>query len=556
MRAFLFSVLYCGAALAQTATAPKFIAADVHITPPSSFMPMVRGPFFGDDRYEIHDATLVDLIHAAYGVDPDRIYGGPSWVDFDRFDVVARVPKGSTPASHKLMLQALLAERFGLTTRNDTKPLPAYKLTVAKPGKLQEANGGETGCNFKVENMGPPPPPPPSGSGEPRPAIRIPILSYTCHGTTMAALAETLAGAPGANGYFDNKPMVDQTGLEGAFDFTLRYTPKLPEGLVALGDAMPLFQSLEGQLGLKAELTTVPMPVIVVESAIEKPTPNSPDVSKSLPPAPSEFDVAEIKPSPPGSQGRGGQPEIRNGRVMVPNMTLQNLVGLAWDLSPNEEITGMPKWFNTDRFDLIAQAPEGVAVGNLTPGNGRSMSINIDALRPMLRSLLIERFQMQVHMEDRPTNTWILTAPKPKLQPADPKGRTKWTNNSAPQGRGGRQGGPPGMSIACTNMSMAEFASALQGIDPFEIRNSVEDATGLKGNWDFTFRFSPSFQFDGGRNGDGPQAGPGGAEASAPSGALSMMDALSKELGLKLELQKRPRPALVIDHVNEKPSEN
>jgi len=55
-------------------------------------------------------------------------------------------------------------------------------------------------------------------------------------------------------------------------------------------------------------------------------------------------------------------PEIKNGRVIVPGITLQDLIGAAWDLNGPNEIVNAPKWLNTDRFDLIAKAPAGVAL--------------------------------------------------------------------------------------------------------------------------------------------------------------------------------------------------
>jgi uncharacterized protein (TIGR03435 family) len=228
MRAFACLLLLSAAAFAQPGTAPKFNVADVHPSPHNS-LPAVRGPFFGDGRYEVRYATMVDLIHLAFGVDPERVFGGPSWLEFDRFDVLAIAPPGSTAESRKLMLQSLLADRFKLVAHNDSKPMTAYKLTAGKSARLQESTGGDTSCNMKIENTGGPPPPPAPGEG-PQP-MQLPVIAYTCHGTTMAAFASLLPGLPAANQYFDNKPVVDQTELPGSFDFTLRYTPKVPAGI-------------------------------------------------------------------------------------------------------------------------------------------------------------------------------------------------------------------------------------------------------------------------------------------------------------------------------------
>jgi uncharacterized protein (TIGR03435 family) len=81
-------------------------------------------------------ATMVDLIRTAYGVDAQNVIGGPNWLEFDRFDVIAKAPAAASPETLKLMLQALLADRFGLTTHPDNQPLPGFVLTLGKR-KLQ-----------------------------------------------------------------------------------------------------------------------------------------------------------------------------------------------------------------------------------------------------------------------------------------------------------------------------------------------------------------------------------------------------------------------------------
>jgi uncharacterized protein (TIGR03435 family) len=111
-------------------------------------------------------------------------------------------------------------------------------------------------------------------------------------------------------------------------------------------------------------------------------------------------------------------------------------------------------------------------------------------------------------------------------------------------------------------MTMAQFASKLPYIAPNYTRTPVLDATGLEGSYDFTFTFN---LFDlsqipaGGRGGapgqDAPGA-PGLQQASDPSGSVTLFEAVEKQLGLKLESAKRPVPVLVIDRVNQTPTEN
>ncbi len=75
---------------------------------------------------------MVDLIRTAYNMGNDRIVGGPSWLELDRFDVVAKLPADATVEERRQMLQALLTDRFKLVLHNDTKPLPVYALMVGK----------------------------------------------------------------------------------------------------------------------------------------------------------------------------------------------------------------------------------------------------------------------------------------------------------------------------------------------------------------------------------------------------------------------------------------
>jgi len=99
---------------------------------------------------------------------------------------------------------------------------------------------------------------------------------------------------------------------------------------------------------------------------------------------------------------------------------------------------------------------------------------------------------------------------------------------------------------------MAQFAQQLQSMDPGEFpTNGVMDETGLKGAWDFTLNFSPQSLFK-----NAAPATESAATPSDPNGALSFMEAVRQQLGLKLETRKRPMPVLVIDHIEEQPTDN
>jgi uncharacterized protein (TIGR03435 family) len=246
--------------------------------------------------------------------------------------------------------------------------------------------------------------------------------------------------------------------------------------------------------------------------------------------------------------------------LIVPGITLQNLIMLAWDIDNNDDLVGAPKWLGSDRFDIIAKAPAGVQIGDLSNVSSRAISVNLEALRPMIRSLLVDRFKLVVHTEQRPQPAYTLVAVKPKLQKADPNARTKWSEGPAPDStKDPRKDNPVlGRLVTCQNVTMAQFAELLPDIASGYIHNEVVDATGLQGGWDFTVSFSPAGALNGGggRGGDAQAALGAAPAASDPSGALSLLDALQRQLGLKLEMQKRPFPVVVIDHVEQKPTDN
>jgi len=210
---------------------------------------------------------------------------------------------------------------------------------------------------------------------------------------------------------------------------------------------------------------------------------------------------------------------------------MKNLIMVAWDV-PEIMLAGQPKWFETERYDIVAKAPASVSVSGAP--------IDIDALRGMLRNLLIDRFKLKTHTEDQPVQVYALLSPKRenKLKKADPSSRSSCKMSIA----------APTASAAtmrvyvCQNTTMAQLAEKLQGSAGGYIDRPIVDVTGLEGGWDFTFTFSPRNVFD--------------AATNDPNGSLSLFEAIDKQLGLKLEMQKHPVPVLVIDQVEQKPTEN
>ena len=519
MRAFTFSiilvVLISVFAFAQTEKPPAFEAAEIRASPATT-IPFMTGGVLRGGRYELRTATMIDMITAAYGLDDDsKVVGGPSWLGVSRFDVIAKAPVSTSPETVRKMLQSLLADRFKLKIHNDNRPLPVFVLTAGKgtPKMKQSDGSGSSGCQQQ---------PLPSQPGV------VPYQVFSCRNVSMKQFAEDIRGL--APAYLVD-PVVDSTDLKGTWDFEIKWTAR--GQLVAAGsDGINIFDAVDKQLGLKLDPQKVSLPVIVVDAVSDKPTDNLPGVAQVIPPAPTEFEVAVIKPTPPDSTDppRGGiQP---GGRVDAHAITLKNMITLAWDIHP-EMVIG-PKWIDTDRFDIVAKAPE----SGPTSGVAAGPPIDVETLRTMLRALIVERFKMVTHKEDQPVNVYAILAPRTetKLKKADPSNRSECR----------RVAGPPGnpsltQSYSCTNTTMAQLASQIASLAPAYLDRPVVDLSGFNEAWDFVLSWSPKALI-------------ANAGAGDPSGGLTIFESFDRQLGLKLEAQKHPMPVLVIDRIEQKPT--
>jgi uncharacterized protein (TIGR03435 family) len=269
-----------------------------------------------------------------------------------------------------------------------------------------------------------------------------------------------------------------------------------------------------------------------------------------------------VKPSKPEERGQGN---VRGGQMDLHAISLKDLITFAWDLNPidKEGIVNAPAWLEKDRFDFLAK------VAGTDDGNGHVKPADVDneALRQLIRGLIEDRFKMKSHTENRPVTTYTLVAAGPKLKPtADPNSRTKCTEGVGPDGKDPRQQFPTRNRLMwCQNMTMAQFAGELEYLANGFIYYPVQDDTGLKGGYDFAVNFTSIQLMNQGSGGGGAASGGGsggsagagaGPSASDPNGAISLFDAIKSELGIKLEKGKRDEPVLVIDHIEEQPTEN
>jgi uncharacterized protein (TIGR03435 family) len=516
----------CAAIAQPSGVAPKFGAVEIRASVPNTIPRMRSG--FSRGRYELGNATTADLIRTAWGVDDDGVVGGPDWLDTNRFDVIATAPAGSTPETLKTMLRGLLEERFHLSTHKDTRAQPVYSVTVGNKLRLKKSDGvEEAGC--RLPRFGNP-------------------ISFECRNMTMAAFADGLPRMAGASAYLFNYRVVDQTGLKGAWDFSVKWSNNPAAPGRAAGNAITLFNAFENQLGLKLKLTKVPTPVVVVDR-VEKPA-----ASETLTARPMEFEVASIKPGGPDT--RGGNVAIERGGVVRITMTLKDLIWEAWGNLNTARIVGGPSFMDTITWVIAAKAPTpDDSIGwNGPVWNG----LDLNSMRMMLRALLIDRFKLAAHTEDQLVSGYALVAAKPKLRKADPSNRAGCKDGAGAEGKDPRLANPAASRlVTCRNMTLAQFAAELskptseEGPILFNFP-PVVDATGIEGRYDMTINFTPPRVFP---NIAAP-AVIGDTAASEPDGTISIFEALEKQLGLKLESRKVTGQVLVIDHVNEMPTDN
>ncbi len=300
-------VLAFSCASAQTGGAlTEFEVASIKPALPQGggrFMVMMRGgpgtPDPGQLTYA--NVSLRNILMNAYGVKTYQI-SGPGWLDTERFDLTAKIPKGATKDDLKVMLQNFLADRFKLTLHREQKELPIYALVAAKGGpKLKESEGEETPPSPDAPPLPPPGRMPVGKDGFPQMpkggrGLMLMMNSgrLRLSGTRqpVSAMTDLLSNQLG-------RPVVDMTGLTGKYDYTLDFVPeegmmKGPMGALppppppppggagpAPGDNAPdnssgatLFTALQEQLGLKLEPKKGPVEMLVIDHLEKTPTEN------------------------------------------------------------------------------------------------------------------------------------------------------------------------------------------------------------------------------------------------------------------------------------------
>jgi uncharacterized protein (TIGR03435 family) len=230
----------------QPSSSPAFEAASVK---PSTTGNPAWAVSYTADSLRATNATLSALIQSAYGVRPDRLVGGPNWVRTTRFDVNAKAAHALPREQLRRMAQRLLEDRFGLALTKERREQEAYVMRLARAdGRLgPDVRRAADGCLDAVAPGGVPaiqaPGPPLQSSTGARPTF-----SGRC--ATIASVAEGLSRNLGIE-------VVDQTGLQGRWDYVIAYAPltvDVPAAIEPAQASLPsVFVAVEEQLGFKLE---------------------------------------------------------------------------------------------------------------------------------------------------------------------------------------------------------------------------------------------------------------------------------------------------------------
>jgi uncharacterized protein (TIGR03435 family) len=236
----LLSAVFISAAGAQTA----FAVASIRPSGESVKFEHDGKTETSPGNLRMKDVTLRTCIKWAYGVQESQI-SGPDWMESEHFDILAKADQPVGDEQMKLMMQALLAERFKLGFHHEQKELKSFALTVAKGGpKLHEAADGSTSSRQNSANG-------------------MMARSYT-----MGEFASFLSGPLQA-------PVVDMTGLKSKYDFDLDFTPYLPadERTERPDSAYILNATLQAEVGLKIQPHKETVEIMVIDH-VERPTAN------------------------------------------------------------------------------------------------------------------------------------------------------------------------------------------------------------------------------------------------------------------------------------------
>ena len=215
-------------------------------SPPGGVDPLPSGTGYKGDA-----TTVKSMISVMYRIPIRQIVGGPEWLGEDKFDVAAISDQPHTTDELHLMFQKMLADRFHLKVHTETKAGRIYALAITKSGAKLTPSSTSSEHNIPITN---------GGSNQ---FIGSDVrMNFFCWWLGLRLQN-------------DERPVVDQTGLTGAYDFTLFFRPQLPpDATTDEQDNRPtIFDALRDELGLELIPKKGPVEYLVIDH-IERPSEN------------------------------------------------------------------------------------------------------------------------------------------------------------------------------------------------------------------------------------------------------------------------------------------
>jgi uncharacterized protein (TIGR03435 family) len=550
-RAFPLVLVFCSSVLlaqasASPATKDQVSAPDtgpliVDVKPAPYRGQIYDSVNLGHGRFDMKNASILDLITWAFNKYDYAVLGGPTWIDLDRFDVAAKVdtppppkpnpdPAATPPPPYnpydvtRPLVQRALVERFHLKYHSEQRPMPGYIMTVAKDGlKMTPAKDPDAPftCHGEQDKSTPP------------------VYTLTCTSETMAQFVKNYGGVyPGL--------LVDRTGLTKSYDFSMR----LSFGQIRTrDDYVRMYTEVFKQLGLIVTQGDVPQDAIVIDS-VDRPTPTPADIAKLIPELPDlEFEVATIKPAAAGEPQDQVMP--RGSQITFSAFNMQGLLTRAFQLKTGAVLGDALPSLQLPRYTILVKLPPEV--------DARAAFQDQDQVDNMLLKLLVDRFHLKYHWGTQTREGYVLLPGTPKMKKADPNSRS-FCKYGPPAGEKDVRSSPDSPfdnESYCQNVTMDQFADMVQAVAGVEVKNRVANKTGLAGSYDFTLYFTSGRRLrTDAAVADAAAKEAGGDATAAPAGGLSVQDAFRKELGIQLGIQRDPYPTLILDHIERAPTEN
>jgi uncharacterized protein (TIGR03435 family) len=202
-------------------------------------------------NFVIKNQTVGHMLTFAYGIHPEQLIGEPTWFTTGRYDIVG-VPDVEGEPNLKQwqgIVRKVLADRFGLKFHTEKRELTVYAITVAKGGsKMRKSQGDPNTLGDEGDN---------DRGGQT--TMKITNMSMTAFALVMQ--------------FFMDKPVVDQTGLAGRWDFQWTWTTDESRASPDANAAPGMFTAIQEQLGLKLDATKAQADAFVVDH-VERPGPN------------------------------------------------------------------------------------------------------------------------------------------------------------------------------------------------------------------------------------------------------------------------------------------